>query len=105
MQAGEPHLSVWEGTISKHRKNTRLIGGSQQNFEEKLMHNQPEASYNKLTGLVDKGVGTLDALYLAFNKAFDTVSHVILMEYLKKSIWQVGMRLVETQFKGWALLL
>lgn len=51
------------------------------------MHNQPKASYDRVNGLVGKGLGTLDVLLLAFNKAFDTVSHVILTEQLKKCIW------------------
>lgn len=67
--------------------------------------NEPKVSCNKLTGLVDKGVGTLHVLYLAFNKAFDTLSHVILAENLKKCIWYMGSEGVENQFKGWARLL
>lgn len=51
------------------------------------MQNQPKASYNEVIGLVDKGVGALAVLYLAFGKAFDTVSHVILTEQLKKYVW------------------
>lgn len=32
LQAGEPHLSAWKGTISEHRKNTRLIRSNQHRF-------------------------------------------------------------------------
>lgn len=88
IQAGEPHLSASEGTISTYRRNTRFTGGSQHEFMKRkscIFNLKPP--YNKVIGLVGRGVRTLDVLYLTFNKAFDSVSHVTFTEQLQKCIW------------------
>ncbi|GAB0190273.1 hypothetical protein GRJ2_001492600 [Grus japonensis] len=70
--------------ISKHVKEKKVIGGGPHGFTKgKSCLTNVIAFYDGMTGWVDEG-RAVDVVYLNFSKAFDTVSHNILIGKLRK---------------------
>ncbi|PKU37685.1 rna-directed dna polymerase from mobile element jockey- hypothetical protein [Limosa lapponica baueri] len=76
------------GVISKHLEEKQAIRSSQHRFTKgKSRLTNLIAFYNDTTGWIDEG-RAVDVVYLDFSKAFDTVSHSILvgMRYKMKTL-------------------
>jgi len=70
------------GIISRHIKNKKVIRRSHHGFTKgKSCLTSLITFYNEIIGLVDEG-RVVDVVCLDFSKAFDTVSHKILIEKL-----------------------
>ncbi|GAB0210344.1 mitochondrial enolase superfamily member 1 [Grus japonensis] len=89
------------GVVNKHVEEKKVIGGGQHGFTKgKSCLTNLTGFYDGMTGWVDEG-RAVDVVYLVFSKAFDTVSHNILVSKLRKcgmAEWTV--RWVENWLNG-----
>ncbi|CAM5075194.1 unnamed protein product [Eretmochelys imbricata] len=90
-------------SILKHLEERKVIRKSQHGFTKgKSCLTNLIAFYDKITGSVDEGKA-VDELFLDFNKAFDTVSHSILVSKLKKyGLDEWTIRWIESWLDCWA---
>ncbi|CAM4578709.1 unnamed protein product [Lepidochelys olivacea] len=71
-------------SICKHLENNKVINNSQHGFvKNKLCQNNLIAFFDRVTNLVDRWE-VVDVVYLDFSKAFDTVSHDLFINKLRK---------------------
>jgi len=85
-------------SFSKQVKEKKVIRSSQHGFAKVKSHlTNPIVIYDSMTGWVDEG-RAVDAVYLDFSKAFDTISHNILTGKLRLDKWAV--RWIENWLKG-----
>ncbi|KAK4831130.1 hypothetical protein QYF61_015433 [Mycteria americana] len=90
-------------TISRHMNNKKIIRISRHGFTKgKSCMTNLINFYDEMTVLVDKW-RAVDIVYLNFRKAFDTVSHKILIEkLLMHGLDDQTVRLIENWLSGWA---
>ncbi|KAK4822991.1 hypothetical protein QYF61_024699 [Mycteria americana] len=89
--------------ITQHVENNQGIKPSQHGFRKgRSCLSNLISFYNKVTRLVDEGKA-VDVVYLDFSKAFDTVSHSILLEKLAAhGLDRCTLRWVKNCLDGWA---
>ncbi|GAB0207638.1 mitochondrial enolase superfamily member 1 [Grus japonensis] len=89
------------GVINKHVEEKKVIGSGQHGFTKgKSCLTNLIAFYDGMTGWVDEG-RAVDVVYLDFSKAFDTVSHNILIGKLRKcGLDEWTVRWVENWLNG-----
>ncbi|GAB0202599.1 mitochondrial enolase superfamily member 1 [Grus japonensis] len=89
------------GVINKHVEEEEVIGSGQHGFTRgKSCLTNLIAFYDGMTGWVDEG-RAVDVVYLVFSKAFDTVSHNILVSKLRKcGLDEWTVRWVENWLNG-----
>ncbi|GAB0181797.1 mitochondrial enolase superfamily member 1 [Grus japonensis] len=89
------------GIISKHVEEKKVIGSGQHGFTKgKSCLTNLIAFYDGMTGWVDEG-RAVDIVYLDFSKAFDTVSHNILIGKLRNcGLDEWTVRWIENRLNG-----
>ncbi|GAB0207970.1 mitochondrial enolase superfamily member 1 [Grus japonensis] len=89
------------GVISKHMEEKEVIGSGQHGFTKgKSCLTKLIAFYDGMTGWMDEGTA-VDVVYLDFSKAFDTISHNILIGKLRKcGLDEWTVRWVENWLNG-----
>ncbi|GAB0181909.1 mitochondrial enolase superfamily member 1 [Grus japonensis] len=89
------------GVMSKHVEEKKVIGGGQHGFtKRKSCLTNLSAFCDGMTGWVDER-RAVDVVYVDFNKAFDTVSHNILIGKLRKcGLDEWTVRWVENWLNG-----
>ncbi|GAB0207242.1 mitochondrial enolase superfamily member 1 [Grus japonensis] len=89
------------GVISKHVEEKKVIRSGQHGFTKgKSCLTNQIAFYDGMTGWVDEG-RAVDVVYLDFIKAFDTISHNILISKLRKcGLDEWSVRWVENWLNG-----
>ncbi|GAB0202578.1 mitochondrial enolase superfamily member 1 [Grus japonensis] len=89
------------GVINKHVEEEKVIGRGRHGFtRRKSCLTNLIAFYDGMTGWVDEG-RAVDVVYLVFSKAFDTVSHNILVSKLRKcGLDEWTVRWVENWLNG-----
>ncbi|PKU46489.1 rna-directed dna polymerase from mobile element jockey-like [Limosa lapponica baueri] len=89
--------------ITQHMKDAQVIRPSHHEFMKgRSCLTNLISFYDKLTPLVDEGKA-VDVLYLDFSKAFDTVSHSILLEKLAAhGLDRSSLHWVKNWLEGWA---
>ncbi|CAM5077321.1 unnamed protein product [Natator depressus] len=94
---------VLKESILKHLEERKVIRNSQHGFTKgKSCLTNLIAFYDEITSSVDEGKA-VDVLFLDFSKAFDTVSHSILVSKLKKcGLDGCTTRWVESWLDCWA---
>ncbi|CAM4592414.1 unnamed protein product [Caretta caretta] len=94
---------VLKESILKHLHERKVIRNSQHGFTKgRSCLTNLIAFYDEITGSVDEGKA-VDVLFLYFSKAFDTVSHSILVSKLKKyGLDECTIRWVESWLDCWA---
>ncbi|CAM4607923.1 unnamed protein product [Lepidochelys olivacea] len=94
---------VLKESILKHLHERKVIRNSQHGFTKgRSCLTNLIAFYDEITGSVDEGKA-VDVLFLDFSKAFDTVSHNILVSKLKKyGLDECTIRWVESWLDCWA---
>ncbi|CAM4685948.1 unnamed protein product [Lepidochelys kempii] len=94
---------VLKESILKHLHERKVIRNSQLGFTKgRSCLTNLIAFYDEITGSVDEGKA-VDVLFLDFSKAFDTVSHSILVSKLKKyGLDECTIRWVESWLDCWA---
>ncbi|KAK4826288.1 LOW QUALITY PROTEIN: hypothetical protein QYF61_007135 [Mycteria americana] len=83
------------GVTEKHLRGNAVIARV---HEGKVLLNQLNSFYNKVTHLVDQGKPA-DVGFMDFSKAFDTVSHSILLDKLSST--QLDKVIVNVVTSGW----
>ncbi|CAM5104549.1 unnamed protein product [Natator depressus] len=93
---------VLKESIVKHLEERKVIRNSQHGFTKgKSCLTNLIAFYDEITGSVDEGKAV--DVFLDFSKAFDTVSHSILVSKLKKyGLDEWTIRWVESWLDYWA---
>ncbi|CAM4564646.1 unnamed protein product [Lepidochelys olivacea] len=94
---------VLKESILKHLHERKVIRNSQHGFTKgRSCLTNLIAFYDEITGFVDEGKA-VDVLFLDFSKAFDTVSHSILVSKLRKyGLDECTIRWVESWLDCWA---
>ncbi|GAB0209507.1 mitochondrial enolase superfamily member 1 [Grus japonensis] len=89
------------GVINKHMEEKEVIGSGQHGFTKgKSRLTNLIAFYDGMTGWMDEGTA-VDVVYLDFSKAFDTISHNILIGKLRKcGLDEWTVRWVENWLNG-----
>ncbi|PKU46225.1 rna-directed dna polymerase from mobile element jockey- hypothetical protein [Limosa lapponica baueri] len=88
------------GVISKHMEEKNAIRSSQHRFTKgKSCLTNLITFYDGMTGWIDEG-RAVDVVYLDFSKAFDTISHSILIgKFRKYGLNEWTVRWIETWLK------
>jgi len=99
--ASPPSQQLILDVSNKQVEEKKVIGSSQHGFTKgKSCLTNLIAFYNDMTGWVDEG-RAVDVVYLDFSKAFDTVSHNILLEKLRKyGLDEWSVRWIENWLNG-----
>ncbi|CAM5123390.1 unnamed protein product [Eretmochelys imbricata] len=94
---------ILKESILKHLHERKVIRNSQYGFTKgRSCLTNLIAFYDEITGSVDEGKA-VNVLFLDFSKAFDTVSHSILVSKLKKyELDECTIRWVESWLDCWA---
>ncbi|KAK4810736.1 hypothetical protein QYF61_007710 [Mycteria americana] len=90
-------------TTFRHTKDKKIVSSSQNGFiKGKLCLTNLITFYDEMAALVDEG-RAVDIVYLDFRKAFDPVSHKILIEKLLMfGLDEQTVRWIENWLNGWA---